>query len=269
MVGLCVLCNEEKQLTYEHVPPRAAGNNKPARLYRAIDSLRSTNRPWDFTGLSYKNAQKGTGDFYLCAKCNNGSGRWYAEAFSEMYRQTAAQHVTPFCIKSMDVSWTIRYVNIKPMNIAKQILLMVACVSGRGFLNAHPGLDKVLNEKYANPAARDVPSLRVFLNAGSLSAFYGPMAVMRGESEVMAGVNADIFGFQAKLHGSTNHQGYLDISSWVVDYEYDEEASFSLKIPCKETNTSFPEDHRSRAEIEQAIRESKAFEARQKLKFNF
>ena len=84
--GICRLCGKYQKLEYEHVPPRAALNSKPAKTYsglQMIKNMQSGKLPWNFDGMRYKSLQKGLGGYYLCKKCNNNTGSWYAKDYSE------------------------------------------------------------------------------------------------------------------------------------------------------------------------------------------
>ena len=84
-MGKCALCGEARELTYEHIPPRSAFNNKPAQLYSGQNLISSNERmPWDVEGLNYISRQKGAGTWSLCASCNNLTGTWYGDTYKEM-----------------------------------------------------------------------------------------------------------------------------------------------------------------------------------------
>lgn len=62
--GKCALCGKECELTFEHIPPRAAFNSTPARPVSGVEVLTEKNLndkerlPWDTTGLRYQNQQQ-------------------------------------------------------------------------------------------------------------------------------------------------------------------------------------------------------------------
>ena len=69
--GKCALCGQECELTFEHIPPRAAFNSTPTKPVSGEELLDDDRMPWDTTGLKYTNQQKGMGRYSLCPKCNN------------------------------------------------------------------------------------------------------------------------------------------------------------------------------------------------------
>lgn len=78
--GICCICGKESDLTFEHIPPRAAFNHFNLKLY-------------DFWGYltqnktRYQSLQNGAGRYSLCASCNNRTGEWYGAAFAEFVSQ--------------------------------------------------------------------------------------------------------------------------------------------------------------------------------------
>lgn len=78
--GHCHICGKETYLTFEHVPPRAALNDRPAKIYSGVDIVSQQQKGVspDTVGLRYTNLQQGAGRYTLCSECNNNSGAFYA-----------------------------------------------------------------------------------------------------------------------------------------------------------------------------------------------
>ncbi len=85
--GKCALCGKECELTFEHVPPRAAFNSTPTRPVSENEIFKEEvindkeRMPWDTEGLKYQNQQQGMGRYSLCHECNNNTGSWYGDAY--------------------------------------------------------------------------------------------------------------------------------------------------------------------------------------------
>ena len=80
----CRLCGEIKPLTFEHVPPKSAFNNRSVKLITGHELFKEEyeNRlPWEDEGLYGKIQQKGRGGDYLCQECNNNVGSWYVPGY--------------------------------------------------------------------------------------------------------------------------------------------------------------------------------------------
>ncbi|WP_373265983.1 hypothetical protein [Hungatella hathewayi] len=77
-MGRCRLCGKYGELSYEHLPPKAAFNNKPTKMYNGIDILTNNKKTGNgFADICYENQQKGAGGYTLCSTCNNITGAKY------------------------------------------------------------------------------------------------------------------------------------------------------------------------------------------------
>lgn len=76
VIGTCQLCRKENiKLTFEHVPPRTIMNNEALKVHELLDII-----DMDITGpviAKFRNLQRGAGDYFLCAQCNNITGSKY------------------------------------------------------------------------------------------------------------------------------------------------------------------------------------------------
>ena len=87
--GICCICGQETELTFEHIPPRAAFNHFSLKLYDFWGYLLS-NR------TRYNQLQKGAGMYSLCERCNNLTGEWYGAAYAEFAVQGMRYYI-PMC----------------------------------------------------------------------------------------------------------------------------------------------------------------------------
>src|SRR4051794_12882008 len=83
--GPCHLCGTIDRLSFEHVPPRAAFNNRPVIEGTTLESI---NRDLDARPRGRIN-QRGAGAYTLCEPCNNNTGDWYADDFAAWCHQGA------------------------------------------------------------------------------------------------------------------------------------------------------------------------------------
>lgn len=78
--GTCRLCNHERVLTFEHVPPRAVFNKETRyRTVKLLDYFQDPD-PLNFKANG-KLHQGGIGYYSLCRDCNNFLGRTYVNDF--------------------------------------------------------------------------------------------------------------------------------------------------------------------------------------------
>ncbi|HCZ28743.1 TPA: hypothetical protein DHU97_03305 [Candidatus Saccharibacteria bacterium] len=219
-----------------------------------LDALTAETVPWDFRGREFQNAQRGTGGYYLCSDCNSRTGRETVPAYLEMIRQTRAQNVIPLELQwARGASWQVSLHEIEPNAIARQVILMIACMNNHTFVRSK-NLLTILLDKHYRPKKFE-HGLYVFINAGALSVSYPAIVLggLHGKMSVVTGVFTGTYSFQMELDQRTNPHGYADISNWITDFAHGETASIDLHIPILETNVGLPGAHQSRAEILQNL----------------
>jgi hypothetical protein len=115
-IGMCNLCGETKELTYEHVPPKGAFNK-----YKFI--IVSPDEYWDGLQngheIDRQPTQGGHGVYSLCEQCNNDTGSWYGRAFIDWCKMGL-----DFYDKSDGKGSDCYFTNIRPLRIIKQITTM-------------------------------------------------------------------------------------------------------------------------------------------------
>lgn len=78
--GLCRACGKKGDLSFEHLPPSAAGNNIRARGASALDVLTAED-PTQFPRSGWFPAQRGVGAYVLCKPCNEFFGDKYVRSY--------------------------------------------------------------------------------------------------------------------------------------------------------------------------------------------
>jgi hypothetical protein len=101
--GICHLCLTEGPLSFEHVPPKAAFNDRRVEIGGIEHWLR---RDSEGPRLRHTIQQGGSGFRRLCVECNNRTGSWYASELTGWVRGAVAalSHLPP--IVEMDRSST-------------------------------------------------------------------------------------------------------------------------------------------------------------------
>lgn len=114
--GKCSVCGNPGRLSFEHVPPRSAFNDKPISVQNHIHLFE--NESYLYKKSSHSN--KGFGAYTLCERCNNNTGEWYAKDFADFAIQ-AMNH-----LKAHEGAHGLHSIpfKIKPLNIIKQITMM-------------------------------------------------------------------------------------------------------------------------------------------------
>lgn len=120
--GICHLCGKNAELTFEHVPPRAANNKTAARIITGRE-LFNTQKLKSGKSLRYESRQQGAGNYTLCRKCNNNTGNWYANEYVKFANEIGyllTNEIDPNTAKGIWMQTNELYLQ----RIIKQILCM-------------------------------------------------------------------------------------------------------------------------------------------------
>lgn len=79
--AVCRLCGRMKDLTFEHIPLQAAGNDRRARAV-SMEQLLEAEDPFAFPRSGWRPAQRGAGAYVLCKACNEFAGGAYGGAYA-------------------------------------------------------------------------------------------------------------------------------------------------------------------------------------------
>lgn len=136
--GNCALCGEFKKLSFEHVPPAAAFNNKPI----FVQNHEHLTDQSSYVYGKKMNSNKGLGGYTLCQTCNNTTGDWYARDFADFARQ-GMQIIR----QTQGQNFITGIYKIKPLNVIKQILVMFMSADKSGYLQSQRDLVEFLLNK--------------------------------------------------------------------------------------------------------------------------
>jgi hypothetical protein len=114
--GKCAVCQFEGKLSFEHVPPKSAFNDKPILVQGHEHLLDNESHLYKKSSRS----NKGFGAYTLCEPCNNQTGGWYANDFAVFAIQAMTQ------LKAHKGQYGEHQLSfkIKPLNVIKQIVMM-------------------------------------------------------------------------------------------------------------------------------------------------
>lgn len=120
--GTCRICGDLGKLTYEHVPPRAAINDFRQKEYEYFQGNELINNKES----GHKSKQKGSGDYYLCPRCNNDTGAYYGDAFQMWARQI---FTAVYEDQKEEGNLKFKIYKFYPLRVLKQIISMFLCIS--------------------------------------------------------------------------------------------------------------------------------------------
>lgn len=257
-INKCALCRSEEELTFEHIPPRAAFNSLPAKPVTGDKLIGDDKRmPWDTSGLKYTNQQRGMGKYSLCQKCNNNTGSWYAQDYIDI------AYIIDKCLKD-NMSEDYNAVVIKeihPLRFIKQIISMFCSINNFEDKRFESLREFVLNK---NAKGLDKSKYKIcYYFTKSLLTKYAPLSVLLKtggnmfQSTALSEITAYPLGFIIYFDpkDTITYEG-IDITS-LSDFDYDEIATVTFPLCIKEMNDVFPAHFRSKEEIMECIENNK------------
>lgn len=243
--GVCRICGKVKPLSFEHIPPRAAFNNRRVikiPLEQAIELGPNLIPKGPIN-------QKGMGDYVLCEECNNNTGSWYASRFVD------------WCYRGMEIlkeskgntHLSYRY-NIYPLSVIKQIVVMMLAVNNPDFSKANTGLAAFVLDKESSrlPSQYRIYSYYNILGMHRNIGNSVQVSLATGKRRIMSEVSFPPFGYLLTINSTKPDERLLDISGF-AEYKYDDQREIEFSMEVLPTHLLYPGDYRSREEI---LRES-------------
>ena len=242
IVGTCHICGVHAKLSFEHVPPRAAFNDRPI-VQASIEKLIKKERNLDY--LKGKTYQRGAGGYTLCEQCNSLTGGWYGSAFVDWTYQVA--QVLLLAKGESSLYYPYR---IFPLRVIKQIICMFFSTNGEKFREAQQGLVRfVLNKenKFLDPHIR----IYCFYNPTARSRQSGVAGILNFHTHSSRIISEIIFppmGYVMSLNNIKPDERLFDIT-FFSNYRYNDWKEFGLRLPSLPIYTYLPGDYRSRKEV--------------------
>jgi len=244
--GICHICGEQKQLTFEHVPPKSAFNDK-RYIQAKLEDLIGLGPDDIIKGPTH---QGGIGEYTLCGKCNNETGAWYGGYFVD------------WCYQGMEIliksggKPSLIYMNyLYPLPIMKQIVAMFLSVNGDKFGIANPELVRFVldrERKYLSPKYR----FYVYYNISGRFRYTGIMGKIEVTAELlstskpmlMSEITFPPFGYLMTIDSESPDKRLVEISHF-ARHDYNEYRVMSIKLPVLPTHTAYAGDYRTKKEI--------------------
>lgn len=255
--GKCALCREECELSFEHIPPKAAFNSTPVKPVTGTGMLEEDRMPWDTSGLHFKNQQKGMGKYSLCEKCNNDTGSWYGDEYIKITRIIHA--IISQSAEINECACVIK--NAYPLRFIKQVLSMFCSINNYDDQRIEI-LRKFVLDKEAVGIDKTKYRVCMYMTNSNLIK-YAPLSVIvkfgsnEHEYNVLSEITAYPLGFILYFDPpeSFQHNG-VDITHF-ADCSYNQIANIQMPICMYEVNDFFPTHYRSKEEIRQCIKKNK------------
>lgn len=250
--GICRICGKSGPLSFEHVPPHSAFNDRPVIAIPGDRAIRLGPGERGYGQIQ----QRGAGGYTLCGKCNNDTGDWYAKHFAR------------WCYQGMDVLVRsggrpkLVYLHyIYPLRIIKQIVTMMFSVNNEHFHERHPTLVKFVLDREARYLP---PKYRFFVyytvqGTNRALGTSGLLNVETGRSSIFSEISFPPFGYVMTLDSQPPDHRLLEITHF-SRYDYHEMIVAPLHLPVLPTHMGFPGDYRTLAEIDRDYAINMAYE---------
>lgn len=239
--GTCHICGIFGPLSFEHIPPKSAFNNRPVVSLHFEQAI--SLGPDDV--VKGPQQQKGMGGYTLCERCNNLTGHWYGDKF------------VAWCYQGMEIleraggKPTLIYLNyVFPLRVLKQIVTMFLSVNGDTFHNYHPELARFVLSRDARFLP---PKYRFFLyyNVEGRQRTVGVAAVANmetGNASLLSEITFPPFGYVMTIDSNPPDGRLVEITHF-ARYAYEDFSVFSQRLPVLPTHVAFPGDYRTKDEI--------------------
>jgi hypothetical protein len=254
--GICRLCRQHGQLTFEHVPPRSSFNDERTRVYGFPDWLNRDERGV-MPGGRFE--QRGAGAYALCERCNNNTGSWYGK---ELSRATAAGAgiLAEAPLAEFDMLEEPRYACIDfkqsptgpyPLRFIKQVITMLLATSPAELTQRQPELgDFVLDRTRTGLSEQFRLYLALFAGPNARSTGVASrIDLYRGRIDVLVEVAWPPFAYVMTIGSEPDAIETVDITEF-VNVGYDQRADVHLDLLIGFGHMPYPADYRTRAMVE-------------------
>ena len=256
--GICHICGCYKKLSFEHVPPEAAFNDRRI-LHTAFEKVLESENLDELPG---RVRQRGAGAYTLCGQCNSDTGSWYAGAYAKWAHQAMSFIIGARGRPSLAYPFTLF-----PLRALKQVVCMFFSVNGPLFQRQQPDLVRfVLNrESQEFPAHIRIFAFYTFSDRARTSSIAGLLRGFGGansRSYVFSEITFPPFGFVMTVGDLPPPEATFCNISGFSGFKYtDWRTGISMKLPLMPIYTLFPGDYRTREQTVADIATSKQFEA--------
>jgi hypothetical protein len=249
--GICRLCGQIKELTFEHIPPKASFNRNTGYTItpvgEAIEALDN--------GDSFKVIQKqgGIGNFSLCKECNEFLGTNYVDAYTDWVKCGF------LILKSNAQVYNITIEGIEPLKIIKQIFSMFISMEDELCYKRH----KELCEFVRNPVLNDLSEkyqIHTYLNKEGTVVYKPPMVTANLKSHISILCSEFTFipyGYVMTIDHNNPIPRLTNITTF-KNYKLNEKVEVTIDgIHLLPNYLPFVLDYRTKEEIIETIRQSK------------
>ena len=249
--GVCNICVQWGKLSFEHVPPESAFNDRKV-VVPDINRVLQLDDLDQVESLPGKQLQRGEGGYTLCISCNTRTGHLYGSAYASWVYQGAS-----YLHSARGRSTVLAYpYHLFPSRVLKQIACMFFSINPSRFQQKQSDLVRFALNRDAKHLP---PALRFFVGyirspISRRSAVSAALNTETGVTRLMSELTFYPFAYILSLNGHEPTHPMLEIT-WFRHAGHNDFRSLHLPIPTLDAYTPFPGDFRAR---DQVLRESAA-----------
>lgn len=255
----CRVCGEITDMTFEHFPPRSAGNRQRVEMLDITAWLR---REDDGSTEKGRILQKGSGAYSLCGECNNRSGRLYVPELARWTRigNAALGELEPGKLDNqVEPAYAVLEIkDVYPGRFMKQMATMLLALSPGSVARKQAELREYARDQKAVGLSSQY-QFYLALNAGPNARYNGGSVTMTlGEGVVFSLELAfPPFTYIISIKEQTPAIETGNITSF-ADGGIDQTANVKMQLRVGFTHTALPLDLRSKAALDKDIAANEA-----------
>ncbi len=240
--GVCCICGQYTDLTFEHIPPKAAFNHFNLKLYDFYNYFINND-------TRYIPAQRGVGEYSLCPNCNNNTGKWYGSAYAAFAYQGRKYQIGK-SQGTIGVPYTIY-----PLRVFKQVISCFASVNGPLWCQKHPSIRSFLLDPYSHsfPSEIDIRMYMQDTNRVKINSILAQINTQTREHFLGSEWGYPPFSFIAvedKNYTNDHILNELYSVSRFLQYGYNDLTTLYLKIPRRPCNPNILDFRKNIPDIE-------------------
>lgn len=255
-VGACRLCAQVTDLTFEHIPPKAAGNTARRRGVDAATAFEQEH-PAAFPRTGWFPSQRGVGAAVLCGPCNSWCGTHLVPSYAELANDVV-QTVADSVLERDGVVYVPGRIQLDLPDyrlgaVSRQaVVMLLAASGGAALVRRWPILEHIVRGSQ-DPLPDDL-MLGLSLVFGPRARLVPPSGVS-GPGEAMSVlVEAAFMPFAWTLtigDGRPEPVGH-DVRDW-LQHPIDAAVSATIELPTGTVQTAGPGDYRDERSISRTI----------------
>jgi hypothetical protein len=242
--GFCRICGAHEELTYEHLPPRSAYNDR-AVLLHSLQYI--SDQSYQITGkMPTRRHNRGLGDRSLCGRCNSFTGGNYGDAYLSFAQQ--AMEYLDVMEKSQSIALPF---HIQPLNVLKQIVSMGLTGSSSGG-QRHPELARFVLRAKSRTFPTDYSCYVYLANKKSVARYCTETATLNTSKGSMDHILVEValppLGCVVVHKNTERASEIIDINLCRIDhfanYDFSVWTTMFLRIPIHRIWSPTPLDYR-------------------------